>query len=587
MDIFSTYRRIPILLLAAIVFTLFLQLGGRGLNEPDEGRYSEMGREMHVTGDWLVPRLNGVPHYAKPPWIYWSIAISLKIFGIHEWSARLPSALAATITALTAFAIGRRMGGERAGWIAALTLVSSLLFFMIARLITPDMMLTSLTTLALYCFWRWWISPSCAGRWLFGMYVFLGIAFLDKGLVPIGICFLTIFGFLLLQRKAREIPKLCLVRGLLLVALIALPWFLVLCKLNPDLFDFYLVGEVKDRIMSGRGRTRDWWYHLLWLPGDCWPWTILAGCAIWTNIRWWREKKHLAESAAFLLAWFLFPLVMFSASSSKLPTYILPLMVPLHLMLGLWLARVWEGKEPLPTWVRWFTCILLPAPTAGILWYFQFRTMQLSSSTWEKAWLMAKMILAVIALGLLIGIFASWLWRRKGLPAFLWLCGGISFLTFHGAIFSMHVFETRLGHNSSWRSISRELEGRDLVGIPISLDLHPSGKKPVFAHPGPRVLMYEFYDRSASFYLMRNRAEIVPLYAGNSLWEITRDINAEAKPNRDDLITLLKGPETVYVFTRPHHHTELRTLTGMPLPLIKSAGGDKDEKRVVLFSNQR
>src|SRR5688572_5157237 len=107
-----------------------------------------MGREMAVSGDWLVPRLNGVPHYAKPPWIYWCIAASLKIFGFNEWAARLPSAFAAIVTAITVYALGRRMGGVGAGLISALILCSSLLFFVASRLITPDMMLTAFITLA-------------------------------------------------------------------------------------------------------------------------------------------------------------------------------------------------------------------------------------------------------------------------------------------------------------------------------------------------------------------------------------------------------------------------------------------------------
>ena len=103
------------LFLGTIVLPLFLQLGSRGLGEPDEGRYAEMGREMLVVGDWMVPRLNGVPHYAKPPWIYWCVASGLRVAGLNEWGARLPSALAAAVTVLVVFAMGRRMAGLRAG----------------------------------------------------------------------------------------------------------------------------------------------------------------------------------------------------------------------------------------------------------------------------------------------------------------------------------------------------------------------------------------------------------------------------------------------------------------------------------------
>lgn len=358
--------------------------------------------------------------------------------------------------------------------------------------------------------------------------------------------------------------------------MIGLPWFFILCQLNPDLFDFYLVGEVKDRILSGRGRTRAWWYHLLWLPGDCWPWTFLTGCAAWFCVREWRLKDRLATPSLFLLSWFFFPLVMFSVSSSKLPTYILPLMIPLHLMLGLWLGRLWDENQAPPAWSRWITCLFLPFPVAAAVWYFNLRPSSPS----------LFLIAGTLGIGIFLGILAQILFHKRGLPAFLVLCWAVSLLSLHSLIWNMESFETRLGHNSSWRSITRALEGRDLVGIPIPTTLHPSERTPLFERSGPRVAMYEFYDRSASFYLMKNRAEIVPLYAGNSLWEIARDIEAEKKPTRDDLIALLKGPDPVYVLTRPRHHEELRALTRMELPLIKSAGREKGDHRVVLFSNR-
>src|SRR2546426_437868 len=84
-----------VLVAALAVFVLFFQLGTRGLNEPDEGRYSEVSREMVASGDWLVPRFNGVEHLSKPPVTYWLVAASLKTFGVNEWAARLPAALAA------------------------------------------------------------------------------------------------------------------------------------------------------------------------------------------------------------------------------------------------------------------------------------------------------------------------------------------------------------------------------------------------------------------------------------------------------------------------------------------------------------
>ncbi len=562
----------------AVVIPIFLQLGGRGLNEPDEGRYAEIGREMMVSGDWLVPRLNGVPHYAKPPWIYWCIAASLKIFGVHEWAARFPSALAAVVTVLTTFAIGRWMGGTLAGILSAFTLVSSLLFFVMARLLTPDMMLTACITLAFYFFWRWWNdTQSRSGWWLFGFYLVLGIGFLDKGLVSLGVCFLTLFGFFLFQKKLREISSLCLLRGLLFILLIALPWFLVLCHLNPDLYDFYLLGEVRDRILYGRGRMQGWFYHFLWLPGDCWPWTFLVACAIGTHFCWWRKNGSLKSVSCFLLAWFIFPLILFSASRSKLPTYLLPILPAISLMLGIWLARcLRNGDIQIPSWAQFLTWILLSAPGIG-LWLTTYRTLPEKAPIWI-GWTLVGMAVGITAWFLLSSLAKK---RAVLISLVIWYVGGLAIL--HIIVLHMEKFETELRQNSSWRSLTQVLDGHHLVGIPIGTTLHPLPQKPDFIRSGPRVVMYEFYFRSSSFYLMKEKNEIVPIYGGNSLWEIERDVNTEKKFTREDLETLLKGPETVYVFSRPQSRLELQKSTGIQLPLIKRAASGKYE--VVLFCN--
>ena len=530
-----------------------------------------------VSGDWLVPRLGGVPHYAKPPWIYWCIAASFKVFGIHEWTARLPSALAGVVTALTVFALGRQMAGPLAGMLAALVLVSSFLFFSAARLITPDMMLTACITLSLYCFWRWWGSQPRSSRWLLGFYVALAIAFLDKGPVGIVVPFLAILGFVFLDGKIREFPKLGWMRGLLVVGVIALPWFLLICHLNPDLYDFYLKGEIKDRMLEGRGRGKCWYYFLMVLPIACWPWTALAVSAVRRHFQWWRRSEPPGSAACFLLSWAVFPFILFTLSSSKLPTYILPLLAPISLMLGLWLAHQMEEEgHSLPIWSHAATWALLP----GIGLALKFATWR---TLGDIPFLWFGFLMAGLILSLSGWVAARFLLKRRFVAACFIFWWSSALLLMQMALVYMPGFETELRHNSSWRTLTRLLNGKNLVGVPLPLDLHPSGQKPRFARPGDRVVMYEFSFWSSGFYLMKERNEVVPLYGGSSLWEIGRDINAEAKLTRDDLLDLLKGSETVYVFSRPRHLAELRRLSGMELPLIKSVSGGKYE--VALFSN--
>ncbi len=139
---------------ALTLLTFFLLLGSRALNEPDEGRYSEVAREMIETGDWLVPHLWYLPHLDKPPMTYWLVAASLEVFGRNEWAARLPIALAGISGVWAAFLLGRSLGGRRAGLWSALILQSSLLYFVMARMLTTDIFLAQFVAWAVYLFWR-------------------------------------------------------------------------------------------------------------------------------------------------------------------------------------------------------------------------------------------------------------------------------------------------------------------------------------------------------------------------------------------------------------------------------------------------
>ena len=151
---------------------LFFSLGQRGLNEPDEGRYAEIAREMVTSGDWMVPHLNGIEHFQKPPMIYWSTALSMIIFGTNEWAARLPSALAAWGTVVLVFLLTRRLWGSQRAHLTGTILMSMLGLFVCARLLTPDMSMT------------FWIIAAITALvyerpWTF--FFAMGLGFLTKG----------------------------------------------------------------------------------------------------------------------------------------------------------------------------------------------------------------------------------------------------------------------------------------------------------------------------------------------------------------------------------------------------------------------
>ena len=148
--------RQQLLLGGLTLLTFFFLLGTRALNEPDEGRYAEIAREMIETGNWLVPQFWYEPHLNKPPLTCWLVAASMSLFGLTEWAVRLPLALAGLSGVWATWLLAKSLGGRRVGWWSALVLQTSLLYFVMARMLTTDIFLTQFITWAIYFFWRGW-----------------------------------------------------------------------------------------------------------------------------------------------------------------------------------------------------------------------------------------------------------------------------------------------------------------------------------------------------------------------------------------------------------------------------------------------
>src|SRR4030095_5055859 len=138
---------------AALLVVYLGRIGGFPLQDPDEGRYAEIPREMVESGDWLTPRLNYVKYYEKPPLLYWLIATSFVAFGPEEWAGRLIPVLAGLATIAMTLALGAAALGSRAAWLAAAVLATSPLFFGLSQAILIDMVLTACTTATLGALW--------------------------------------------------------------------------------------------------------------------------------------------------------------------------------------------------------------------------------------------------------------------------------------------------------------------------------------------------------------------------------------------------------------------------------------------------
>lgn len=330
------------LLLALMFGALFAwRLGSAPLINPDEGRYAEVPREMVASGDWVTPRLNGVPYFEKPPLIYWAVAACERFLGPSEWSVRLAPALFAVGGILLSYAAARRLYGREAGFWASVILGTSLLYLALGHLVGLDMAVSVLMSATLFCFILGVREePGPSRRWLFyGLYASAALATLTKGLMGFLISGAVMLLWLLLLGQWRRLRPLYLPSGVAVFAAVAVPWHVLVARSNPGWAHFYFIHEHLERYLDkGHGRYQPAWFFIPILLLGLFPWTGF----LWSSYRealaggWSRRKEH--AEAWFLAIWPAFIFLFFSASKSKLIPYILPVFPPIAVVSGRWLS---------------------------------------------------------------------------------------------------------------------------------------------------------------------------------------------------------------------------------------------------------
>jgi 4-amino-4-deoxy-L-arabinose transferase-like glycosyltransferase len=329
---------------AAVLFGVML--GSRPLSVPDEGRYVEIPREIVATGDWLTPRLNGVKYFEKPPLFYWFEAGLIELFGLSEWSVRLGPALFALFGCLAVWYAGSRMFGRSAGLLSTIVLATSTLYFALSRLITLDMPVTILLTAALLSFLLGTREERGSKRRMFfwGFYAFAALATLTKGLIGVVFPGMILFCWMLVTGEWRILRSMHLISGIAVFLIVASPWHLLVGRANPEFFNFYFVREHFQRYLTKvHHHYKPFWFFLPILLGGMLPWSAFLVQAVRHSLpATWADRTQRKDTI-FLLLWAGLIFLFFSASSSKLIPYLLPVLPPLALLLGNYLADARKG----------------------------------------------------------------------------------------------------------------------------------------------------------------------------------------------------------------------------------------------------
>lgn len=338
---------IDMICLAVIVSVFYLLwLGSYPLFTPDEGRYSEVAREMVASGDYITPRVDGVAFLDKPILYYWLQATAIHFFGVKEWALRLFPALLGVLGSLITYLCGRRLFDRRTGLLSAIILATTPLYFGCAHYANLDLEVAVFISSTLLFFIT---GVQSEGRsrsaFLIAAYVCAALAFLTKGMIGIAFPSLIAGSWIVLLWRWDLLKKIHLLAGITLFILLVLPWYMLVQKANPEFLHYFFVTQQVTRFLSAgefNNKSAFWFYLPVVLVGF-FPWTIFLFQALRQSLAnvWRARKQHPTE--LFLLLWLTIILVFFSIPHSKIIGYILPVFPALALLTGRYLALAWEN----------------------------------------------------------------------------------------------------------------------------------------------------------------------------------------------------------------------------------------------------
>lgn len=325
---------------------------------------AQISRNMLQSGDWVTARLDGVPYLEKAPLKYWMIAISFSIFGVHDWAARIPVAIATVLLCWVVVRFGRWAFSPRAGFYAGLALASCIGLFLFTRILIPDVILTLAVTLAVWAFLRALDEEERRpGVWAIAVWGSLACGVLLKGLIALVVPGGAAFVYLAVTRQLfvrRTWQRLRPVWGVLLFLAIAAPWHVLATLRNPPYFDFtmksepgkyhgffwfYFFNEHLFRFLNMRyprdyntvPRLWFWLFQFLWL----FPWSVFAPAVAGLGFR---PVDRGGRARLMAVCWIAVLMVFFTFSTTQ-EYYSMPIYPALALLVGCAMA----GESP---WLR-------------------------------------------------------------------------------------------------------------------------------------------------------------------------------------------------------------------------------------------
>lgn len=406
-------------LLSLLLFVPFL--GAVRLFDWDEINFAECAREMIVTGDYLHMQIDYRPFYEKPPLFIWAQVLSMKVFGVNEFAARLPNAIIGAITMMVIFSIGRRLHDERFGWLWVLAYAGSLLphFYFRSGIIDP--MFNLFIFLGVLWMMRSFEGSPLRNGMIAGLWS--ACAVMTKGPVGFGLVMLTSgVAFLILHRQALRHVAASILTATLVTIVLSSIWFLVDYLQNGPTFVMEnLKYQVRLLTTGDAGHAQPFWYHFLVVLIGCFPASLLLFGGLRSSTDEGDDQRRMRIWMIVLLC---VVLLVFSAVKTKIIHYSSMTYLPLTYLATVYADRWLRGAM---RWNRWNTLSysflggVWSALVVVVLWAFMQRDWLLSLPTFRDRFLRSAIMRDVewigiepfVSLIILAGVMAAWWFRRR------------------------------------------------------------------------------------------------------------------------------------------------------------------------------
>jgi len=556
---------------------------------------AQIARNMLQSGDWVTARLDGIAYLEKSPLKYWMMAVSMRVFGPHDWAARIPIALGAVLLCWVTAQFGGWAFGRRAGMNSGIVLATCVGLFLFTRILLPDAILTLGITVALWSLLRALDEEEAhPGRWAILMWAAMGTGLLLKGMIAAvfpaaaGLLYLALTRQLVRRETWRKLKP---ISGILVFLLIAAPWHVLAALRNPPVLDFtmhsergsyhgffwfYFINEQVLRFLNLRyprdyntvPRLWFWLFQLLWL----FPWSVYFP-ALWKlNYR----KPDRASRARLLgLCWAGFILVFFTFSTTQ-EYYSMPCYPALALLVG-------SAIESRGGWLRYGTkaaavvATLAAATIAAILWMVRgmdapgdiaaalttqnpdVYTLSLAHMTdlTLRAFAYLRWPLGVAGVAFAIGAAGAWRHKATALRPVPWIAlTAMMVVFFHAARLALVVFDPYM----SSRPLAQALAE---------------------APPGRLIVDDQYYSFSSVFFYTNRRALLLNGRVNNLVYgSYAPDAPQDVFIDDGDFARLWAGPERSYLVADGGQAARIARLAGNRLVTVKRSGGK------ILFTNQ-